>query len=421
MADILKSSEPALDLEQKNSNQRTFRHKRFALSAGIVVLIVASFIAGMRVNSVNPGVSILHRTPQNVSTVDYDTLWKALGVINSRYVDKPVDQQKLMYGAVSGLVVALGDPHSVFLSPDENKDFMSDLNGEFSGIGAEIGTKDNKLTVIAPLPNTPAARAGIRAQDTIVKIDGQDSLTMSVDAAVEKIHGQEGTKVTLTVLHKDEEQAQDLTTTREVIHVDSVTYSTKESDGKKIGIIKVTRFGSDTQDLFAKAVKNAQNDRVAGVIVDLRDNPGGLLESAVDLASFWLPEDKVVLKEVDAEKKEYIYNSHGGAELASMPTVVLVNGGSASASEILTGALKDNGKATVVGEKSYGKGSVQDLVDLGGGSSLKITIAKWLTPSGRSIDKQGIDPDVKVELTKDDYNKDRDPQMDKALELVKQK
>ena len=391
---------------------------------GVVLLVVASFLAGAnsakQVDLWEAGIDLRNQAPgENLTTVDYGLLWKVLKVVSTEYVDKPVDQQELMYGSVRGLVEALGDPHSSFLTPEENKRFRDDLNGQFEGIGAEIGIRDGNLIVVAPLPGTPAERSGLRAQDLILKIVGEDSLDWSLEQAVTEIRGPKGTKLILTVIHKGESAPVEVPIIRDAIFVKSVELNVKTVNGQQAAVVKLTRFGPDTKQAFTDAVNQISKENITRVILDMRNNPGGLLDAAIDVTSFWLKNDKVALKELDAEKNESLYYAKGPGQLSGVKTIVLINEGSASASEIVTGALQDYKLATVVGAKSFGKGSVQDLIDLDDGSAVKITIAKWLTPNGRTINKQGLEPDVKVEMKSDDYVNQRDPQMDKALEVLK--
>lgn len=383
--------------------------KNTALIAGVILLVIASFMVG------RSSQATVNQT--DVTSTDYSLLWRTLQLVKEKYVDRPVDEKKMMYGSVKGLVESLGDAHSAFLDPDENKRFHSDLEGNFDGIGAEIAVREGNLTIVAPLDNSPAERAGIRPLDLIVKIDGEDSLDMSVEEAVTKIRGPKGSQVKLTVLHKGENDTVEITITRESIKIESVKSEIKTVNGKKVVYLNLTRFGPDAKQAFANAVNQNVNQGIAGIILDMRSNPGGLLDAAIDISSFWLKQDQVALKEVDANRNESLYFSRGPGQLANIKTVVLINEGSASASEIVAGALQDHKLATLVGAKSFGKGSVQDLIDLPGGGALKITIAKWLTPNGKSIDKQGIEPDVKVEMKAEDYEKDRDPQLDRALQM----
>lgn len=384
--------------------------KNTAIIVGVIFLVIASFLVGK--SSAPAAVN-----QADVTNTDYSLLWRTLQLVKEKYVDRPVDEKKMMYGSIKGLVESLEDPHSSFLDPDENKRFHSDLEGNFDGIGAEIAVREGNLTIVAPLDNSPAEKAGIRPLDLIVKIDGEDSLDMSVEEAVTKIRGPKGSQVKLTVLHKGESDTVEITITRENIRVESVKSEIKTVNGKQIAYINLTRFGPDAKQAFTNAVNQNVKPGIAGIILDMRNNPGGLLDAAIDISSFWLKSDQVALKEVDADRNESLYHSRGPGQLANIKTVVLINEGSASASEIVAGALQDHKLATLVGAKSFGKGSVQDLIDLPGGGALKITIAKWLTPNGKSIDKQGIEPDVKVEMKAEDYEKDRDPQLDRALQM----
>ncbi|MBI4363301.1 MAG: S41 family peptidase [Candidatus Doudnabacteria bacterium] len=354
--------------------------------------------------------------PQNA---DYSLLWDALEQLNSKFVDRPLDQQKLLYGAVSGLVSAAGDPYTVFFNPEEAKQFADELQGEFDGVGMEVGMRNDRIVVIAPLDNTPAQKAGILPGDEVLAINDESTAAMTIDQAVSKIRGAAGTEVKLTILHKDQKESVEIKIVRAHIEVKSVSFSTKEINGKKLGIIKMNRFAEDSKGLLDHVIDVILSGNYNGVIVDLRNNPGGYLDVAVSSASNWVEGGKTVVSEVGFGDRKKDYPAKGVTRLQSMKTVVLVNGGSASAAEILAGALQDYKLATVVGEKTFGKGSVQELTDLRGGSTLKITTAKWQTPKGRNINQEGLEPDVKVELTADDINADRDPQMDKALELLK--
>ncbi len=395
------------------------------LQIGVVVVVLfalvfgAGYVTGQGRLKVAGGKIEITKGNVPSGTADYSLLWQALDLINSKYVDRPLDQQKLMYGAVAGLVSATGDPYTVFFSPDEAKMFTEQLQGSFSGIGAEVGMKNNQIVVIAPLDDSPAMKAGIRAGDAILAIDGTSTADMTVDAAVSKIRGKAGTTVKLTILHADKKDPQEISITRAKIEIKSVKLSTKEVDGKKIAVIKLSQFGDDTKGLLDQAIGTIATGNYSGIVLDLRNDPGGYLETAVSTISDWIDADQVAVKEIGYDKLEKDYKTSGTPRLKGMKTIILVNGGSASASEIVSGALEDYGVATLVGEKTFGKGSVQELQDLSSGSEIKITVAKWFTPKGRGIDKKGLEPDIKVPFTADDANAGRDPQMDKALELLK--
>lgn len=332
-----------------------------------------------------------------------------------RKFDGSIDSSKLLDGAKEGLVAAAGDPYTVYLNKANAKSLSDDLQGTLSGIGAEVGIRNKVLTVIAPVPGTPAAKAGLRSGDVIVKINGTDPAGLSLDEAVRKIRGPQGTKVTLNV-SRSNGAPYDVVITRDNITVPSVNSSIKNDN---VGYIQIVRFGADTgakvdeaaTDLLAKGAKK--------IILDLRDDPGGYLNEAVKVASEFVPADKLVVEERHngiSTGKEY---STAGGKLVGLPVIVLINAGSASASEIVAGAMHDNIGAKLVGIKSFGKGSVQEIVNLSGGGELKVTIAHWYTPHGVNINKEGIKPDEAVELTADDFGAGRDPQMAKALDLLK--
>ena len=350
--------------------------------------------------------------------VDWQILWDTIDKINQRYLDKPVDMTKLLYGAVSGAVSSLQDPYSLFLPPKEAEDFGNELRGSLEGIGAEIALKNEQLIVVAPISDSPAIKAGVKAGDYIIKVDSEDTRGMTLEQAVGKIRGPAGTKVTLTIFHKGQTKPVEIAITRARIEVKSLSYEIRQYQGQKVGVLKLRRFGDETEGQFEKAISEFLMKNVKGVILDLRNNPGGYLETSVAVASNWVAPGKIVVVQKGSEGNEQIYKAEGANRLAGMPTVVLINGGSASASEIVAGALKDHGLAKLVGEKSFGKGSVQELIELSGKAELKLTIAKWFTPNGHDLNKEGLEPDEKVELTDEDFQNDRDPQMDKGLEVL---
>ena len=331
------------------------------------------------------------------------------------------------YGGLAGLPsldlrngdpTVTGDPYSSFFDPKQTQAFSDDLQGSFDGIGAELGIKDDILTVIAPLEGSPAEKSGLRAGDKILKIGDKLSTDFSIDEAVDLIRGKKGTEVKLTVLHKGEQETQEITIVRDTIEVKSVKLEMKP-DG--IAYVKINQFGENTTNEFNSAANSIVSQNAKGIILDLRNNPGGFLDGSVDIASRLMPKGKVVVTEEDnTGKKDNLYTK-GGDKLSSFPLVVLINEGSASASEILAAALRDNQGIQLVGEKSFGKGTVQEYINLPGNSSVKITVAKWITPKGDYIMEKGIDPDVEVKLTLDDFNNNRDPQLDKALEVIKGK
>ncbi|HEX5430165.1 MAG TPA: S41 family peptidase [Patescibacteria group bacterium] len=392
------------------------------IAAGLIILgliFYAGFAFGAQKLKINGQLHISKGTPPPSGTADYSLLWDALDQLNSKYVDRPLDQQKLLYGAISGLVSAAGDPYTVYFDPQQAKDFADQLSGTFEGIGAEVGEKNNQLVIIAPLDDTPAQKAGLQAGDAILAINGESTSGMTVDEAVSKIRGTANTQVTLSILHVGQKSAQDIKITRAQINVKSVNVTEKDVNNHKLAIITVSQFGDDTKGLFDAAVEKVLADGDNGIILDLRNNPGGYLDTAVSIASNWVDSGQTVVQEKDYAGNIKQYPASGVNQLKGIQTVVLVNGGSASASEILSGALQDYKLATLIGEKTFGKGSVQELSTLKDNSELKITVAKWLTPQSRAIDKIGLDPDIKVDLTADDVNAGRDPQMDAALAQFK--
>ena len=355
-------------------------------------------------------------TPAKFSAdVKFGLFWDVWDLIKDEYVDQPVSEKTMFYGALKGLVASLGDPHTNFFDPAEAEAFRSDLSGSFDGIGAEIGFKDDLLQIIAPLPESPAEGAGLMTGDVIVTIDGVDTFGMAIEEAVSHIRGTKGTQVVLKIWREGFEETKDFSITRDTIKVDSVRYSVSE-DG--IAVINIYFFNGDTSANFEKAVQSILTSDVKGIILDLRGNPGGYLTSAVDVASAWIGNDVIAFEQVK-DQQEALYGTQE-ARLFDLPTIVLVNGGSASGSEIVAGALQDTGLATLVGEQTFGKGSVQDYRDLPDGSSVKITVAKWLTPNKRSINLEGITPDVVVEYTRENAEAKEDPQMNKAIELLNQ-
>lgn len=328
--------------------------------------------------------------------------------------DGQLDQVKLEDGAKAGLVKAAGDPYTEYLNEQEAKDFDGQLNGTFEGIGAELGKEQQSVVIISPIAGFPAEKAGLKSKDIISKINGENAYDITINDAVKKIRGPKGTPVKLEVIRDGKLLTFEIT--RDQINIPSVK---TEVTADNIGVITISRFGDDTVSLVQKAATDFKTKNVKGVVLDMRGNPGGLLDAAVGVSSVWLPEGKTVLQEKRDGKVVKTYNALGNPTLLGVPTVVLVDGGSASASEITAGALHDNKVATIMGVKSYGKGSVQELRQLKFGGVLKVTIARWFTPDGRNIDKEGIEPDQKVELTEKDAAAKNDTQKNAALEKLK--
>jgi len=351
--------------------------------------------------------------------IDFSLFWEAWQKLQGKYVDEEkFDIQKMIYGAISGMVKSLEDPYTVFLNPEDTKRFIEDVKGTFEGVGMEIGIRKGQLQVIAPLEGTPAQRAGLRAGDKILKIDDKPTMDMTIDEAVNLIRGQKGTEVTLTIFREDWEKTKEIKIIRNVIKVPSLKWEMKNEN---IAYLKLYHFSEKASFDFTQAAIEILESPAQKIILDLRNNPGGYLEVARDVAGWFLEKGQVVaIEDFGGEKEQKIYKAQGPAQLVVYPTVVLINKGSASSSEILAGALRDNRGILIIGEASFGKGSVQELERLREGSSLKITVAKWLTPKGELITDVGLKPDIEIEMTEEDYEEERDPQLDKAIEIIKE-
>ena len=376
----------------------------------LVIVAIVSFVAGARSDALFANVASVFGVRTSNKTIDLSSVQKTYQELVANY-DGKLDTQKLIYGANRGLVEAAGDPHTAYMDPDETKEFDKSLSGQIGGgIGAEIGLRNNKPTIIKPLENSPAQKAGIKAGEVIIKVNDEASSDWSVEKVVSKIRGEVGTSVKLTLLSGD--QTREVSVVRQNIVSPAVE---SEIDGE-IGILKVNRFGDDTVSLSRKYASEFVEKGVKKVILDLRNNPGGTVGAAQGLLGIWL-DNQVAMTERRGSEIVKTLRTTGTPILGNMKTVVLINGNSASASEITAGALREYGKATLVGQKSYGKGSVQIVLGLPGGSQMKVTEARWYTPKGKNIDKTGIEPDVKVDLSSDDVNNNVDPQMDKAKSL----
>ena len=347
--------------------------------------------------------------------LDYTTIEAVYDKLRTEY-DGKLDQDTLMDGLKQGLAQATGDPFTEFFNEKAAKSFDEELNGSFTGIGAELGkNSDSNIEIISPIAGFPAEKAGLKSKDVIAEINGESAATLSVSDAVKKIRGEANTKVKLKVI-RNKSQSLDFEITRTVINIPSVK---DEITADNIGILTISRFGPDTASLAKAAAKKFKSANVKGVVLDLRGDPGGLLDASVTVSSIWLDRGQVVLQEKRDDVVIKSFKAENDATLKGIKTVVLIDGGSASASEITAGALRDNNAATLIGVKSYGKGSVQQLLRLGDGSMLKVTSAHWFTPSGKGINKIGIEPDQKVERTDDDFKNNRDPQKDAALNFLK--
>lgn len=387
----------------------------------VIIAVAIGFIGGFYFNQYRAPeakfTEILNRDSDQPAGVDFAVFWDAWNVVQKKYVDRQeLDTQELVYGAIDGLVKAVGDPYTVFLKPKESEEFQQQISGTFSGVGIEIGIRKDILTVISPIKDTPAFKAGLLAGDKILKIDDKSTEGMKLDEAVKLIRGSKGTQVRLTVTRDGLKEAKEYTITRDNIKIPAVDW--KIVDGN-VAYVEIFTFNKNVDSEFKKAAEEIAKSPARKIILDLRNNPGGLLDSAVNIAGYFLDNDGLVTIERFAEGKDNEFRATPNGLLKNYPVIVLINKGSASASEILAGALKDNRGVLIVGETSFGKGSVQEVVDLPKKASLKVTIAKWLTPKGHSINDNGIKPDVEVERTEEDVQSERDPQLDKARELIK--
>ncbi|KKT61734.1 MAG: Carboxy-terminal-processing protease [Candidatus Giovannonibacteria bacterium GW2011_GWB1_45_9b] len=399
----------------------------FILSA--LIVISASFALGAAFGynqrpEIERVLGVINKSEPIPDTIDFSPFWKVWRIVGEKYgLPEEIDRQKMVWGAINGLLSSLDDPYTVFFPPAEKELFESEIRGNFEGVGMEIALKDGVLTVIAPLKGTPAANAGIKAGDKILKIDDRETDKMSVEEAVSHIRGPKGSSVKLTVFSSGADKPRDLNVVRDTIQVPAVETETNLSDG--VFIIKINSFSERAAFEFQKALREFVLSKTNKLIIDVRGNPGGYLDSAVEIASWFLEIGKPVLREKYKDGKEDVLRSRGYNAFPSTPIVVLINEGSASASEILAGALRDNGKAKLVGKKTFGKGSVQEPIDIKDSSlavvgMLKITIARWLTPNGEDITKQGIKPDYEIDnATPDEVKAKKDPQISKALEILK--
>jgi len=389
----------------------------------VVLSMVLFFVLGIYVGNNNrPEIekvlNISGKESQTVTNTDFSLFWKVWNTMNEKYPEatKTSDQDRV-YGAIAGLVGSLNDPYSVFFTPNEAKSFEEEIAGNFEGVGMEVGIKDKVLTVIAPLKDTPAYRSNIKSGDKILKIDETVTSGLSIEEAIRLIRGTKGTTVTLTIFREGNKEPKEIKITRDTINIPTLDAELRK-DG--IFVIKLYSFSANSANLFRNAIKQFIDSGSNKLLLDLRGNPGGYLDAAVDMASWFLPSGKVVVTEdYGNNKKPEIFRSKGYDIFTDqLKFVILIDNGSASASEILAGALQDNGKAKLVGSQSYGKGSVQEVMNISSDTILKITVAKWLTPKGTSISLKGLTPDYEIEITPKDLDVKRDPQMNKAIELL---
>lgn len=399
------------DIIDGNMNKKT---KIYWVIIFVVCLLVAFGLGLWAGKDVNQN----YQVPQS-GNIDFSLFWDAYNKLQENFIDpSKITNEKVLYGAIEGMAASLGDNYTNFFDPSHAKRFQQDLNGSFSGIGVEIGVKKNILTIISPLKGTPGEKAGLKAGDIIVKIDKKNSIDMTTDDAVNLIRGPQGTQVVLTISREGWLAPKEITVTRGIIKVPSIEWSLKDGN---VAYIQIYQFDDNLSSDFKTVAFEILKSPAKKIILDLRNNPGGYLETAKEISSWFLQRDQVItIEDFGNNKEKKTYKTDGSSDLAGYPMVVLINQGSASASEILAGALRDNRGVKLIGMKSFGKGSVQEVLQLKGGSFLKVTIAHWLTPKGDSITDVGLNPDVKVDITDNDAQQKKDPQLDKALEIVKE-
>ena len=383
-------------------------------------ILVFTLFIGIYIGERNTSSPILSNTElRDIATSDqFGAFWKAWQVLDEKYVtSSSTSVQNKIYGAIEGLTDSYKDPYTVFLPPVESKMFKDDIAGDFSGVGMEIGIKDKQLVVIAPMKDSPAERAGVKAGDAILSINGTSTLSMSTDEAVKLIRGPKGTEVKISFLPEGATKPVERKIIRDIIKIPTIDVVTKPGG---ITVISLYSFTAQSPELFRNALREFVLSGNTKLILDLRRNPGGYLDAAWDIASWFLPAGKIVVTEDFGGKEQpIVYRSKGyNIFTDKLRMLILVDNGSASASEILAGALKEHGVAKLVGVKTFGKGSVQELVSITSDTSLKVTVASWLTPNGHNLSKDGLEPDYVVPVTENDSSNKRDPQMEKAVELL---
>ena len=409
------------------------------IAAAVIVLIVGAFAGGLLVGWMLPKSSTTtlapvqtqmaeidqQATPNPAATATAEPLsdlfspfWQTWELVHEQYVDQPVDDTKLMQGAIRGMLDALGDQHTSYMDPDEFEQMNAPLVGEYDGIGAWVDTTTEYLTIVSPMPDSPAEKAGLKAGDQIVGVDGEDVTGIDASLVLRQVLGTAGTDVTLTILREGEAETFDVTITRETITLTSVESKMLEND---IAYINLTTFGETTTQELEDALEDLMAQNPKGLILDLRNNGGGYLDTAIEVVSQFIPGGKVVMYEQFGDGTRRSYTAKDGGLATEIPLVVLVNEGTASASEITAGAIQDYGRGALVGVTTYGKGSVQIVQNLDNDQgAVRVTVARWLTPNERLIHKIGLTPDYVVELTEEDYKAGKDPQLDKAIELLTQ-
>lgn len=423
--------------------------KTILITSVATLSVGAVFLLGVYVGTIDgapveAAVGLANKEASMPEGIDFDVFWQAWALIDEKYVDGnstttdllvvspeqvAIDNQQRVYGAISGMVASLNDPYTVFFPPKEKKMFEEEIRGNFGGVGMEVGLRDGLITVISPLKNSPAIKAGVRSGDKVIKVDDKSTIGTTVEEAVGLIRGEKGTSVVLTLSRDDVKEPIEVTIVRDTIVIPTLDTEllTRTINGaeNKVFVIHLYNFGEDSTNAFRRALREFVNAKTDKLILDLRGNPGGYLEASVDMASFFLPQGEVIVQEYGGgEDVDKIFRSKGYDVFNDkLKMVILVDRGSASASEILAGALTEHGRATLVGEKTFGKGSVQELVPLTNETSIKVTIARWLTPNGLHISQGGLTPEYEVEIPAADFEdislkKKPDPQIEKAVEIL---
>ena len=400
---------------------KSWIQKNYKIIIFFLIIFAIGYALGQKdAKNAIPLTQTLIKQEPGVQKVDFSLFWDTWEILEEKYAEKEnLNKQDMVYGAIKGLVASLEDPYSLFMDPRETAQFLEDMQGTFEGIGAEVGIRDSILTIIAPLKGMPAEKAGLRSGDKVIRIDETLTNEMTLDQAVRLIRGPKGTEVILTVVRGENGiDTHEIKITRARIDVPSVELELKEEE--KIAYINLSQFSEDTEKEFKKINQEIIASNADKIILDLRNNPGGYLDIAVRIAGYFLPKDSLVaIEDFGGQKQNVEYRTLQKGSLKDYPLVVLVNQGSASASEILAGALRELRDIKLIGEKTFGKGSVQELTSLGGQSSLRLTVAKWLTPHGMNIHEQGLEPDIKVEMTEQDWENNRDPQMEEGIKVLR--
>jgi carboxyl-terminal processing protease len=416
---------------EKSHNQKSLTNILLLTAVGILLFVMGYKYGQFRSVSVpNPTtarqISNINTSgaPSSAEKLDFGLFWETWNKVQEKYVDREkLDTNKMFYGAIKGMVASMEDPYTFFLTPDENKKSKDDLGGKFEGIGAQLGLKENKIIVVAPLKNSPAETAGIKAGDQIVEVDGKSTEGWTLTEAVNAIRGEGGTKVKLKIARGG--ASQEYTITRATIKVDSVELTYEQSPRGDIAYLRLNQFGDTTNTEWADAVNEIAKRYAAGeikaMIVDVRGNPGGYLDSSVYIASEFLEKGSIIVTQESTVEGTTEYTVRREGKLKTIPLVVMIDEGSASASEIFAGAMRDYNRATIVGKKSFGKGSVQEALDLSGGAGLHVTVAKWILPKGEWINGKGIMPQIEVTNEIPEGNtlsRDTDAQLNRAIEEV---